>query len=252
MNHFTTLLALPLLAAACNTAPAPATTATTNTATATSATAEASLAAVPEQPATTPEQPMNTATGDGLFAIIKTNMGTIKAKLEMEKTPLTVASFVGLAEGTLKNTFRAAGQPYFDGLQFHRVIKGFMIQGGDPTGTGSGGPGYQFDNEIVADLRHDKPGTLSMANAGANTNGSQFFITHVATPMLDGGYSVFGYVVEGQDVVNAIATTPTQPGDRPVTPMIMETVRIERVGAAAKTFNVADVIKQSGGKFRQR
>ena len=168
---------------------------------------------------------------DGLYAEFDTTKGRILVQLEFEKTPLTVANFVGLAEGTKnyskdRSTPRPAnGTPFYDGLVFHRVIRDFMIQGGDPTGTGSGGPGYRFRDEIVPGLRHDRPGILSMANAGPGTNGSQFFITHVPTPWLDGKHTVFGSVVEGQDVVNAIGQ-----GDR------TNTLRIRRVGAKAEAF----------------
>jgi FKBP-type peptidyl-prolyl cis-trans isomerase len=161
---------------------------------------------------------------DGLYAEIVTNRGKIVCSLAFEKAPMTVASFVGLAEGTIKAN-GVGGRHYFDGLTFHRVVPDFVIQGGDPTGSGSGGPGYQFPNEIVPDLRHDAPGVLAMANAGPDTNGSQFYITLKAVPALDGGYSVFGKVVSGQDVVGKI-----QQGDT------MKSVRIQRVGAAAKAF----------------
>jgi len=169
------------------------------------------------------------ALGDGLFARIGTNRGDIVVSLEFERTPLTVINFVALAEGTMD---AAAGSPFYDGLTFHRVISlangddhDFMIQGGCPQGTGGGGPSYQFPDEIVPELRHDGPGILSMANSGPGTNGSQFFITHVATPWLDGGHTVFGRVVEGQDVVNSTLT-----GDR------INTVRIIRNGTAANEF----------------
>ena len=143
---------------------------------------------------------------DGLYARMVTSKGNILLALEFEKTPLTVANFVGLAEGTKKfndSKGRTKGR-YYDGLTFHRVIADFMIQTGCPEGTGRGGPGYRFADEFDATLKHDGPGVLSMANAGPNTNGSQFFITHVATPHLDGKHSVFGRVIEGQDVVDAI------------------------------------------------
>jgi peptidylprolyl isomerase len=164
-------------------------------------------------------------TQDGLFAVIKTNQGDITLELEFEKTPLTVTNFVGLSEGKINNDAKAAGEPFYDGIVFHRVIADFMVQCGDPEGTGRGGPGYHFDDEIVADLKHSEPGILSMANAGPGTNGSQFFITHVATPWLDGKHTVFGKVIEGMDVVNAISQ-----GDR------IESVSIVRNGAAAEAF----------------
>ena len=167
---------------------------------------------------------------NGIYAKIGTTKGAITIKLEHEKTPMTVANFVGLAEGTLENNVTEVGTPYYNGLTFHRVIADFMIQGGDPTGTGAGGPGYQFEDEIHPELKHNRPGTLSMANAGPATNGSQFFITHGPTDWLDGKHTVFGYVVEGQDVVDAVAQGDT-----------MEKVEIVRVGADAEAWDASSV-----------
>ena len=141
---------------------------------------------------------------DGLYAEMQTTRGTILLRLAMDSIPMTVANFVGLAEGKIKNTAKADGVHYFDSLKFHRVIAKFMIQGGDPLGNGQGGPGYSFKDEFVPQYRYTGPGILAMANAGAGTNGSQFFITHVATPWLDNRHTIFGFVVTGQDVVDAV------------------------------------------------
>ncbi len=164
---------------------------------------------------------------DGLYAKITTDKGEILLRLHFNKTPLTVINFVGLAEGSmhLAGGAKPTGTPFYNGLTFHRVIADFMIQGGCPLGTGTGGPGYTFPDEFDPSLRHDGPGVLSMANAGPGTNGSQFFITHVATPHLDDKHTVFGRVVEGQNVVNAIAK-----GD------VIKTVEIIRVGKEAEQF----------------
>ena len=167
---------------------------------------------------------------DGLYAKINTDKGEMLLKLEYEKAPLTVANFVGLAEGKLYNTAKEEGQPFYDGLTFHRVIGDFMIQGGDPSGNGTGGPGYKFQDEIDPTLKHNRAGTLSMANAGPGTNGSQFFITHKATPHLDGRHTVFGYVLKGQEVVDAI-----RQGDE------INSIKIIRVGEKAKNFDAAEV-----------
>ena len=154
-------------------------------------------------------------------AVIKTNMGTIEIELFAKETPKTVENFVGLAN-----------KEYYNGVIFHRVIDNFMIQGGDPTGTGRGGASFwggKFDDEIVPALKHDVPGILSMANAGPNTNGSQFFITLVATPWLDGKHTIFGKVISGMDVVSAIGKVATsKPGDKPLKDVVMETVTIEK------------------------
>jgi len=181
--------------------------------------------------------------GDGLFANIETTKGDMIVKLEYQKTPLTVANFVSLAEGT--NPFvsdKYKGRKYYNGVTFHRVIKDFMIQGGDPTGTGTGNPGYRFKDEFNDSLRHDKEGILSMANAGPGTNGSQFFITHRATPFLDGKHTVFGEVVEGLDVVDSIANVKTAVADRPVVDVVMKEVDIIRNGKEAKDFDAVQVV----------
>src|SRR5210317_1439487 len=178
---------------------------------------------------------------NGLYAKFNTSKGSILVNLEYKKTPGTVGNFVALAEGNLENSAKPQGTPYFDGLNFHRVIADFMIQGGCPLGTGTGSPGYSFDDEFHPELKHDGPGVLSMANSGPASNGSQFFITHVATPWLDNKHTVFGNVVEGQDVVDKIAQ-----GDK------IESVEIVRVGEEAEKFNAVEAFRVFEGARAER
>jgi len=182
--------------------------------------------------------------GDGIFADIKTNKGDIIVRLEHEKTPVTVANFISLAEG--KNTFvsdQFKNKKYYDGLTFHRVMKDFMIQGGCPSGNGTGSPGYRFMDEFNDSLIHDKKGILSSANGGPSSNGSQFFITHKPTPWLDGVHTVFGEVVEGMSVVDSIANVTVTPGsNKPVEQVKMNTVEIIRNGKEARKFDAVQVM----------
>ena len=177
-------------------------------------------------------QKLNPVANEGVFAEFETTKGKIVVILEYKKTPITVANFVSLIEGT--NPFvtdeKLKGKPFYNGLKFHRVIKDFMIQGGDPAGNGSGGCGYSFKDEFVSDLKHDKGGILSMANSGPATNSSQFFITHKDTPWLDGKHTVFGHVVKGMDVINAIVQDD-----------VILKVTVSRVGTEAKKFNASKV-----------
>ena len=166
---------------------------------------------------------------NGIYAKFNTSKGAILVKLTHDLTPGTVGNFVALAEGNMENKVKSQGQKFYDGLNFHRVIPDFMIQGGCPKGTGTGDPGYKFDDEFVSSLKHDRPGVLSMANSGPGSNGSQFFITHVPTPWLDGKHTVFGHVVEGQDIVDAVAQ-----GDG------LETLEIIRVGEEAQKWNAIE------------
>ena len=178
---------------------------------------------------------------DGLYAKFNTTKGEILVALEYKKTPGTVGNFVALAEGNLENKVKPQGKPYYDGLKFHRVIPDFMIQGGCPQGSGAGGPGYKFDDEFHPDLKHDGPGVLSMANAGPGTNGSQFFITHIETAWLNGKHTVFGKVVSGQEVVDAIAQ-----GD------VIESLEIVRVGAEADAFNPVEAFRTFEGSREKK
>ena len=166
---------------------------------------------------------------NGIYAKFNTAKGSVLVKLEHELTPGTVGNFVGLAEGNLENKVKPQGTKFYNGLKFHRVIPDFMVQGGCPQGTGTGDPGYKFDDEFHPSLKHDKPGILAMANSGPGSNGSQFYITHVPTSWLDGKHTVFGHVVEGQDVVDAIAQ-----GDA------LESVEIVRVGEEAEKWNAIE------------
>lgn len=178
---------------------------------------------------------------DGIYAKFNTSKGEIVLKLHHDKTPGTVGNFVGLAQGNIENKAKPQGTPYYNGLKFHRVIADFMVQGGDPQGTGAGGPGYNFDDEFHPDLTHDGPGVLSMANAGPGTNGSQFFITHGDTAWLDNKHTVFGKVVSGQDVVDAIAQ-----GD------MLESVEIIREGEEAQAFNAVESFRTFEGAAKLR
>jgi len=174
---------------------------------------------------------------DGIYAKFTVTQGEIMVKLEHVKAPLTVANFVGLVEGKIKNDAKPLGTPFYDGLKWHRVIYPFMIQGGDPQGNGMGGPGYKFKDEFHPDLKHNRAGVLSMANSGTATNGSQFFITHKETPWLDDKHSVFGFVVSGQDVVDK-----TKQGDTIIK------IEIIRVGSAAKKFDAAKIFTELSAK----
>jgi len=169
----------------------------------------------------------------GTYAVFETSLGNIVIRLLEKEAPKTVENFIGLAEGSKEFSNEKTGKkekrPFYDGLIFHRVIPDFMIQGGCPHGSGMGGPGYKFADEFHPTLRHSKPGKLSMANSGPNTNGSQFFITVAATPWLDNRHAIFGEVVEGQEVANKISGVPRDRNDRPNTPVTIEHVKIERV-----------------------
>ncbi len=178
---------------------------------------------------------------NGLYAKFHTSKGSILVDLTFEKTPGTVGNFVALAEGNMENEVKPQGKPYYDGLKFHRVIADFMIQGGCPQGTGTGNPGYSFDDEFHPELKHDKPGVLSMANSGPATNGSQFFITHVATPWLDNKHTVFGFVVDGQEIVDAIAQDD-----------LIERLEIVRIGEAAEAFNAIEAFRVFEGSREKR
>ncbi len=172
--------------------------------------------------------------GDGLYAVLTTRHGEVVMRLAQDKAPLTVANFVGLAEGSIPNKIKGAGEPYFDGLTFHRVEPGYVIQGGDPLANGLGGPGYQFRQEIHPDLSHNVAGTLAMANAGPGTNGSQFYFTLAPLLMLDGSYNVFGYETHGLETIYKV-----QRGDT------IQSLRIVRKGAEAEAFDAPTVFQNN-------
>jgi peptidyl-prolyl cis-trans isomerase A (cyclophilin A) len=206
-------------------------------------------------PAEQPQKPAPaTDTGEGLFATITTRLGVIKCKLDYQAAPVTVANFVALAQGKQHNSAKADGTPFYDGTIFHRVISGFMIQGGDPTGTGMGGPGYKFADEFDPASELYKTGyargAMAMANSGPNTNGSQFFIMH-QQGSLPYSYSLFGKVVSGQETVDAIASVPRDGRDKPNEEVSM-TVKIEAVGKAAKAFDAVKVLAANKAKFQAR
>ena len=178
---------------------------------------------------------------NGIYSKFNTAKGSILVKLSHDLTPGTVGNFVALAEGNLENKVKSQGNKYYDGLKFHRVIPDFMIQGGCPLGTGTGDPGYKFDDEFHPSLKHDRPGVLAMANSGPGTNGSQFYITHVPTSWLDGKHTVFGHVVEGQDVVDAVAQ-----GD------VLDTLEIIRIGEDAQKWNAVEAFRTFEGSRAKR
>ena len=188
---------------------------------------------------------------EGLYGEFKTSKGDMIVKFEDEKAPVTVANFVGLAQGKIENKAKKVGEPYYDGTIFHRVIKDFMIQGGDPQGTGMGDPGYKFEDE-KNDLKHEGKGILSMANSGPNTNGSQFFITEVSTPWLDGRHTVFGKVVKGIEVVDSIAVVEKGPQDKPKTDVVLSKVTIFTKGDQYKGYDAAKTFTEGKAKIAEK
>lgn len=188
---------------------------------------------------------------NGLYAKLQTSKGNMIVKFEDEQAPVTVANFVGLAEGKIDNKAKAKGVPYYDGTIFHRVIKDFMIQGGDPLGNGTGDPGYKFDDEMN-DLKHNEKGILSMANSGQNTNGSQFFITEVATPWLNGKHTIFGKVVKGTEVIDAIANVEKGQNDKPKTDIVLEKVTVFSKGENYAGYDAAKIFNEGKGKIQER
>lgn len=190
---------------------------------------------------------------DGLYAEFVTSKGTMVAELYYDKVPVTVANFVALAEGThpmVKEEFKT--KKYYNGLTFHRVMDSFMIQGGDPTATGTGDPGYKFPDEFSSDLKHDKLGVLSMANPGPNSNGSQFFITEIPTPWLDNVHSIFGQLVVGEDVLDSISNVKVGPGNKPITNVVINEINVIRKGSDAKEFDAPKVFSEELPKIEER
>ena len=187
---------------------------------------------------------------DGVYAKMETSKGELIIQFFDQDAPVTVANFVGLAQGTIENKAKAKGVPYYDGIVFHRVIKNFMIQGGDPQGTGMGDPGYKFDDE-KNDLQHEGKGYLSMANSGPNTNGSQFFITEVPTPWLDGRHTIFGKVIKGEDVIDAIANSETVAQDRPKEEIKIVKVTVFTKGDAYEKYDAAKIFNEGKAKIQE-
>lgn len=188
--------------------------------------------------------------GDGLYANLQTSKGNMLVKFEDEKSPVTVANFVGLAEGKIDNKAKGKGVPFYDGTIFHRVIDNFMIQGGDPQGTGMGDPGYKFEDE-KNDLKHTGKGILSMANSGPNTNGSQFFITSVPTPWLDGKHTVFGKVVAGEEVIDAISKVEKGAQDKPVNNVVLEKVSVFSKGDRYKGYDAGKIFNEGKSRIKE-
>jgi len=187
---------------------------------------------------------------DGIYANLKTTKGSLLVKLNDEESPITVANFVGLAQGKIENSAKKKGEPFYDGTIFHRVIKDFMIQGGDPQGNGMGGPGYKFDDE-KNDLKHSGKGILSMANSGPNTNGSQFFITEVSTPWLDGKHTIFGKVVKGEETIDEISNVEKDSRDKPTTNVVLEKVKIFTKGEKYKKYDAEKIFSEGKSKIEE-